>query len=124
MKPTKSTEDYLETIYILSLKEKDIRMKDIARLASVKFPSATEAVNKLIKNGYVEHSPYSDVTLTKKGEKIGKEIWNKHQILYKFLKEVLGISKDKAFREACLIEHFISDETREKLKKFIEKTLS
>jgi len=124
MKLTKSIEDYLEAIYILSLKEKDIRMKDIAEFASVKLPSATEAINKLIKNGYVEHSPYGDVTLTKKGEKIGKEIWNKHQILYKFLKEVLGVSQDKAFREACLIEHFISDETREKLKKFIEKTLS
>ncbi|MCD6107565.1 MAG: MarR family transcriptional regulator, partial [Caldisericaceae bacterium] len=65
MKLTKSIEDYLEAIYILSLKEKDIRMKDIAEFASVKLPSATEAINKLIKNGYVEHSPYGDVTLTK-----------------------------------------------------------
>jgi len=121
MKTTKSIEDYLEAIYLLSLKKEPVRIRDIAAFLSVKLPSVTEAVSKLLSKRLAKHSPYGDVTLTKKGKAIGKETWSKHQIIYRFLKNSLGVPEDKAFEEACLIEHFISNETKEKLKKFLEK---
>ena len=120
MKITKSIEDYLEAIYVLSLKNKPVRIKDIATFLSVKLPSVTEAIDRLVKDGYAVHAPYEDVTLTKKGEYVGKNTWEKHQILFKFLKDILKVPQDKAFREACLVEHCISDETKDKLKKFMK----
>ncbi len=120
MKTTKSIEDYLEAIYVLSLKNEPVHIKDIATFLSVKLPSVTEAIDRLVKDEYAVHTPYEDVILTREGKYIGENTWKKHQILFKFLKDILKVSQDKAFKEACLIEHCISDETENKLKKFIE----
>ncbi len=121
MKETKSIEDYLEAIYVLSKEKKIVRVKDIAEFLSVKPPSVTGALKKLSSGGYIDHSPYGGVVLKPKGEKIGKETWEKHKLIFALLNGVLGVSKENAFKEACLIEHCISEETKEKIEQFLKK---
>ncbi len=120
MKQTKSTEDYLEAIYVLSQKNNQVRVKSIAEFLSVKPPSVTGALKKLANNGYVEHTPYGGVRLTGKGKEIGKAVWEKHRLLFLLLHKVLHVSEERAFKEACLIEHCISNETKEKIKAFLK----
>lgn len=120
MKHTKGVEDYLEAIYVLSNEKENVRIKDIADFLSVKLPSVTEAIQRLQEEGLVQHTPYGEVILTNKGRKIGIITWDKHQLVYKFLRDVLGVSDSVAFKEACLIEHSISEETKGKIKDFIE----
>lgn len=121
MKHTKGVEDYLEAIYVLASKKDVVRVKNIAEFLSVKLPSVTEAVKRLLEAGFVSHTPYGEVTLTKKGKEIGKVTWDKHQLIYEFLKDILGVSDAVAFKEACIIEHSISEETKAKIKDFIDK---
>jgi DtxR family Mn-dependent transcriptional regulator len=121
MKRTKGVEDYLEAIYVVSKTKHNVRIKDIARFLSVKLPSVTEAVQRLLEEGFVEHTPYGEVLLTTKGKEIGRVTWDKHQLIYKLLKDVLHVSEGNAFKEACLIEHNISEETKGKIKDFIYK---
>ncbi len=120
MKQTKSTEDYLEAIYVLSQKNRPVRVKSIAEFLSVKPPSVTGALKKLASNGYVEHTPYGGVMLTDKGKKLGESVWEKHRLLFSLLHDVLHVSEEEAFKEACLIEHCISNETKEKIKAFLK----
>lgn len=120
MKYTKGREDYLEAIYILSSKKGLVRTKDIATFLSVKLPSVTEVIQKLVQDGLVEHTPYGDVILTNKGRKVGKSTWDKHQAIYLFLKDILNVEEKEAFNEACLIEHSISESTIEKLEAFLK----
>ncbi len=121
MKETKSIEDYLEAIYLLSKEKDKVRVKDIANFLSVKPPSVTGALKKLALYGYIEHLPYRGIILKPKGEKIGKSTWEKHKLIFIFLNDVLKVSKEKAYKEACLIEHCISNETKVKIEKFLEK---
>ncbi len=121
MKETKSIEDYLEAIYVLSKEKEIVRVKDIAEFLSVKPPSVTGALKKLLSYGYIEHLPYGGVVLKPKGKKIGKETWEKHKLIFTFLNNILGVSKENAFKEACLIEHCISNETKEKIEQFLKK---
>jgi DtxR family Mn-dependent transcriptional regulator len=121
MKHTKGIEDYLEAIYVLTNKKSVVRIKNIAEFLSVKLPSVTEAVQRLLDDGFVKHTPYGEVILTDRGRKIGKVTWDKHQLVQEFFKDVLGVSDSVAFKEACLIEHSISEETKSKIKEFMEK---
>ncbi len=124
MKKTKGIEDYLEAIYVLSREKDGVKVSNIAKFLAVKLPSVTEAVDKLTKEGLVEHTNYGSVHLTEKGLAIGRETWDKHQILFTFLKDVLGVSEVSAFKEACLMEHAISSETRNKIKEYLKKIKS
>jgi len=120
-KTTKSTEDYLEAIYLIKRKKQTVRVIDVAKCLSVKLPSVTGAIKKLNEKGFVIHTSYGEIELTEKGEQIGKETWKKHKLLFSLLHNILGVSEDTAYKEACLIEHLISEETEEKLKQFLEK---
>jgi len=121
MKQTKAVEDYLESIYLLTKLNGYTRVRDIARFLNVKLPSVTEIIKKLQEEGFVEHTPYGEIKLTEEGRRIGLETWNKHKILYVFLKDYLDVEDETAFKEACLIEHTVSEETVEKLRKFLEE---
>ena len=113
-------EDYLEAIALLK-KEKGIaRVRDISRLLSVEASSVNSALNNLSENGLVIHERYGYVELTAEGEKLAEGIQKKHEILLKFLTEVLNIDPRIAGEDACKMEHSISPQTFKKLTKFIE----
>ncbi len=113
-------EDYLEAIFELSRAKSSVRITDIALLLGISKPSVNRAVNTLKKQGLVSHEPYGDIVLTEDGRMIGEAVKRKHTMIKKFLVNVLRISESDAEKEACQIEHNISQSTVEKMKSFME----
>ena len=117
VKLSAALENYLETVAALKKEKKYARIGDIAKTLGVKSSSANVAVNLLADNGLVIHERYGYVDLTDEGEKAALEIQKKHDILYKFLNELLFIDGDIAEIEACEIEHSIGDKTIHRLER-------
>lgn len=113
-------EDYLEAIAILSEQDGIARVKDISKLLNVKTPSVNNALNILSKNGLVIHERYSFVKLTKEGKKIANNVQKRHNVLLRFLTNILSIDREIASEDACKMEHTLSPKTFERLSKFIE----
>lgn len=116
---TASLEDYLEAIYLISLEGKGVRVTDLANRLKVKKASVSEALTKLAERGLVKHERYGAVTLTGKGFRAAEKVYRKHQAVYRFLTEILGVQPQTAEKDACAIEHAVSKETLDKLEKFL-----
>ncbi len=114
-------EDYLEAIFEISKSKSSVRITDIALQLGISKPSVNRAVNTLKKQGLVSHEPYGDITLTQRGLAIGEAVKHKHIMIKEFLINVLHISESEAEKEACMIEHNISQNTVEKMKSFMKK---
>ncbi len=114
-------EDYLETIYLIHQESGLVRVKEIARQLGNTMPSVTSAVKNLEKKGLLKHPKYDVISLTPEGFDTAKMIYRRHQILRHFLQDVLGLKPDIAEKDACRIEHNISEETLVRLEAFIEK---
>ncbi|MCK4463752.1 MAG: metal-dependent transcriptional regulator [Candidatus Omnitrophica bacterium] len=119
-KLSSNMEDYLEAITVLKQKNGVARVRGISRLLKVEPPSVASALNNLSENGFVIHERYGYVELTPEGEKLARDIQKKHQMLLKFLTEILNIDFKIAQVDACKMEHTISPQTFKKLTKFIE----
>ncbi len=117
---TPTMEDYLEVIGQLGKKDEVVRVKNIAHQLNVKMPSVTEAVKTLAKDGLIRHEKYGYVELTQKGNRIAKEIYSRHQTLFKFLNQILRIDPKAAEEDACKMEHTISSTALKKLIEFIK----
>ena len=118
-----SLEDYLEAIYLLKEKKGFTRVSEIADFLKVKMPSVNSALKILVDKGFVVHENYGYVTLTDDGEKEAKRVYLRHMILKKFFKDILGVSEQRAEEDACKVEHHISQESLEKLLKYIKKIM-
>ncbi len=119
---TQSEEDYLESLYVIQLKNKVPRVKDVAQALDVKMPSVVAAIRSLSEKGLVEQERYGHIELTKKGERIGRDVYKRHRLLYAFLSEVLGLEPQLAEKDACQIEHYLSPQTRERILRIVEFT--
>ncbi len=119
MKPQESQEMYLEVIYKLDQKNGTVRSIDIATELGYSKPSVSRAIGVLKKSGYITHSPYGDVALTESGRKKAQRIYHAHKLLTAFLINVLEVSPDTAEEDACKMEHVISDETLDAMKKML-----
>lgn len=117
---TASKEDYLERIYDLSLVNEKVRSIDVARALDVSRASVNKSLGGLKQDGYIEQEPYGTIFLTSKGFEVAKETRKRHNALRKFLIQVLGVSYEIADVDACEMEHAISEETAEKLYKYLE----
>ena len=113
-------EDYLETILILQKETGVARVGEIAKNLNVKSPSVNSAIKSLTEDGLVIHEKYGYVRLTKEGDRKASEVKSKHDILFRFLTEFLMLEPEKAGKEACCIEHAISNETFRRLTKFFK----
>ncbi len=118
LKLSQSLEDYLEMVQMLRLEYGIARVKDIAMALSVKMPSVAKAISELKKLGLVSQEPYRGVELTKSGERVAKEILNRHFLLKNFLIH-LGVSEKNANQDACCMEHILSAETLSKIETFM-----
>lgn len=113
-------EAYLEAIKKIEEDKKVVRVKGIARTLKVKMPSVTEAVRNLSKAGFIKHEKYGHIELTPKGEQVAHKIYSRHQSLFSFFTQVLGVSPQRADEDACRIEHVISEVSMERLVEFVQ----
>ena len=120
MKVLESAENYLETIYVLSLTGEKVRSIDIANELEFSKPSVSVAMKNLREKGLIEMSKDGYITLLEKGEKIAKKVYERHTILTECL-VTLGVERSVATEDACKIKHIISDEAFDAIKKFIKK---
>lgn len=115
-----SGEMYLETIYILASRHKDVRSIDIARELNYSKPSVSRAIGLLKKEGYILVDSKGYITFTEKGHDIAATIYDRHNSLSAFFKSI-GVNEKTAVTDACRIEHVISDETMQKIKELMNK---
>lgn len=115
-----SAEMYLETIYILSLKSNSVRSIDVAETMGYSKPSVSRAVGLLKEDGYLTVAQSGCLNLTEKGIKTAKGIFERHNVLTEFLIKI-GVSEKNAAADACKIEHIISEETINAVKKFLKQ---
>ncbi len=113
-----SGEMYLETILILSRKTNYVRSVDISEYMGFSKPSISRAIGLLKSGGYITVDPNGYISLTDAGNEIASKIYERHNVLSHFLKSI-GVSDETAAADACKIEHNISDETFNALKKHI-----
>lgn len=111
-----SGEMYLETIYILSKKTGSVRSLDIAEYMSFSKPSVSRAVGLLKSGEYIVVDKDGFIELTEAGLETARSIYERHTILTEYLIR-LGVNEDIAARDACKMEHVISKETLEAIKK-------
>ncbi|MBC8586487.1 metal-dependent transcriptional regulator [Youxingia wuxianensis] len=115
-----SGENYLETILMLQNKNGFVRSIDIANELEYTKPSISRAMGILRKNGYITMDDGGQILLTELGRKKAEEIYERHLLITKFLMETLGIERQLADKDACRIEHVISQETFERIKAKVE----
>ena len=118
---TQSLEDYLETILLLTEEKSVARVKDISEKMNVKKPSVVTALKELENRNYIFHEKYGYIELTTEGKSEAVMIFNKHKLLKRFLKDTLGVSEENSEKDACIIEHFLSDETLDRIDLFMKK---
>ena len=115
MNYNESAEDYLEAILMLREQLGKVRSIDIVYKLGYSKPSISIAMKKLREKGLVHMDENGYIKLTEEGLKIARHTYNRHRILTLFF-ESIGVSPSTAERDACKIEHDISDETFKRLK--------
>ena len=115
-----SGEMYLETIYILTKKSNCVRSIDVCEYMGYSKPSVSRAVGLLKKGGYITVDKNGFIALTDTGYDVAGKILERHMLLTKVLQS-FGVNEKTAADDACRIEHVISDESFNAIKKYIEK---
>ncbi len=105
--PTPSMEDHIEQIYLLIEHKGYARVSDIAEALSVLPSSVTKMVQKLDKDGYLIYEKYRGLTLTPKGQKLGKRLVQRHDLLEQFLR-LIGVDEERIYEDVEGIEHHLS----------------
>lgn len=118
-----AVEDYLEAILSLEGDNRSVRSIDLSRHLNVTRAAVSKALISLSAKGLIEHAHYSSVSLTEEGRRHAAKILYSHQMLKRFLVEIVGIEEAVAEADACLLEHSISDETRRKWLDYIKREL-
>ncbi len=117
---TSSLQDYLEVILDLVQEKKTARVTDIAARLEIAKPSVIQALTLLREKGLIIQDRYGPVELTTEGRQYALKIRHRHNVIYCFLTQVLGVSPAAAEKDACLMEHDLSEESFEKLIRFLD----
>lgn len=120
MPVTSSLQDYLEVILNLVQEKKMARVTDIADRLNIAKPSVIQALSLLKEKGLIVQDRYGPVELTLEGRHYALKIRHRHNVIYGFLTQVLGVSPAAAEKDACLMEHDLSGETFERLLQFLQ----
>lgn len=120
MKIQESAENYLETILMLGQSGQPVRSIDIVNELGFSKPSVSVAMKKLRENGYINMDNDGHITLSDMGAEIAEKMYERHTLLSSFLIK-LGVDEKIAVEDACRIEHVISPETFQKLKKHVDE---
>ena len=114
-----SAEDYLERILILQEEKGEVRSIDIAHDMGYSKPSISIAMKKLKEAGLIDIDEHGFITLTKEGHIIADRVYERHTVLKKVLINI-GVDPKQAEKDACKVEHVISEETFEAIKKKVK----
>ena len=109
-------ENYLETIYILSQQQNEVHAIDICTYLSYSRPTVSIVLRQMRENGLVTVNEDNHIHLTDEGLAIASRIYERHTVLSDMLMS-LGVKQETALRDACKIEHDLSDETFEAIKR-------
>ena len=120
MHTNESAENYLETILMLSKKLPVVRSVDIANELGFKKSSVSIAMKNLRENHHITVSDAGFIFLTDSGREIAEMIYERHELISNWLMRI-GVSEETALEDACKMEHVISPESFEAIKKFIAK---
>lgn len=116
---TRAQEDFVEALLMLEEQGLPLETTKVARLLNVSKPAVHQMGHELIDKGLITRKDYGDMTLTEVGRELARKVFNRHKILKQFLIE-LGVSEDVAEDDCCKIEHVISEETFEVIRKKVE----
>ena len=114
-----SAEDYLETILMLNQRMGKVRSIDVVNELGFTKASVSIAMKKLRENGYVAVDGEGNLTLLEPGREIAERIYDRHRLLTRFFVQ-LGVDEAIAAEDACRVEHVISDETFDAVKRHVE----
>ena len=117
-----SGEMYLEAIYVLHEKTGFVRSIDVSEYLGYSKPSVSRAMGILRNGEYIQVDTDGGITLTEKGQDIARKIYERHKLLTDLLVRI-GVSQETAAEDACKLEHAISDESFEALKKYAESKM-
>ena len=116
MQLQESGEMYLESIYVLSQKLNGVHSIDISEYMGYSKPSVSRAVGLLKKGGYIQIDEENHIILTESGLEVARKIYERHTLLTAMLMN-LGVPEEIALRDACKMEHAISDESFEAIRR-------
>ena len=119
MRLQESGEMYLESIYVLSNQSGSVRSIDISEYMGYSKPSVSRAVGLLKNGGYIVMDHENFITLTDSGREIAEKIYMRHTVLTELLVR-LGVSEETAAEDACRMEHTVSDESFEAIRRHVE----
>ena len=119
MRLQESGEMYLESIFVLSKKLGTVRSIDISEYMGYSKPSVSRAVSLLKNGGYIVMNEENLISLTQSGLEIAEKIYERHMLLTDLLIS-LGVSEETAAQDACKMEHTISDESFEAIRRHVE----
>ena len=120
---SKSLEEYLKTIYIIQKQDKQPRVTNIAEKMNCTKASVNKSLKILTEQKLINYEPYGKIELTEEGEKLSKKSLEANDIVYLFLKEILGEEKNIAQEEAKKIKMVMNDTTLNKLAKYVHQQL-
>lgn len=114
---TEATENYMEAILVLGEKSGMVRSVDVANHLGFSKPTISQYMKQFVQNGLVEIDANGHITLTEEGRKVAEKTLEKHKIISKIF-IAMGVSEETALEDACKVEHDLSDETFECMKKY------
>ena len=120
MRLQESGEMYLESIFVLAQKQSGVRSIDISEYMGYSKPSVSRAVSLLKNGGYIQMDEENFITLTDSGLEIAQKIYDRHTLLTQMLVQ-LGVPEEIAAQDACKMEHGISDESLEAIRRHMRK---
>lgn len=118
MKIQESAENYLETILVLHKRKGAVRSIDIANEMNFSKPSVSVAMKNLRQGGYIKVDDDGSIILLDKGQEIAEKIYERHTLISEWL-TAMGVDPEVAAEDACRIEHVISAETFDALKRHV-----
>ena len=119
MKKEETTQNYLEAIYVISLEKQEVRAIDIANYLNFSRPTVSVALKEMEKDNYISIENNS-IVLTPKGKKVAEDIYERHEFIAKMLIGI-GVNEEQAYIDSCLIEHDLSEESFNAIKKHYKK---
>ncbi len=113
-----SGENYLEQLLLLSEQKEKVRAVDLCAALGFSRPTVSVMLRELRDGGFVIVSDNGGLLLTERGEEIARRIYERHCLITEMLVK-LGVSRDVAREDACLLEHDISEETLDCIRRFV-----